>query len=96
MNLKSACTPRKSVFDKNRRDVVLDLSDFLEDKIKADAFFEESYVTAGMRTLLEKTFDRLESGPARPGSTSRELSILHSARRTSSDARADLASFRKD
>ena len=60
MNLKSACTPRKSVFDKNRRDVVLDLSDFLEDKIKADAFFEENYVTGGMKTLLEKTFDRLE------------------------------------
>jgi hypothetical protein len=60
MNLKPACTPRKSVFDKSRRDVVLDLSDFLEDKIKADAFLEENFVTAGMKTLLEKTFDRLE------------------------------------
>lgn len=61
MNLKSACVPRASVFDRNRRDIVLDLSDFLENKIDGEKFFEENFVTAGMSTLLEKTFARLEN-----------------------------------
>ena len=41
MTLKSNCTPRASVFDRSRRDTVLDLSDFLENKIDGDRFFEE-------------------------------------------------------
>ncbi|MCK5782960.1 MAG: DUF499 domain-containing protein, partial [Desulfobacterales bacterium] len=60
MYLKQACTPRESVFNRNRRDVVLDLSDLLESKINADRFFEENFITSGMKTLLEKTFGRLE------------------------------------
>ena len=60
MFLKEACTPRKSVFNKERRDVVLDLSDLLEGKIDPERFFEENFVTSGMKTLLEKTFNRLE------------------------------------
>ncbi len=60
MFLKEACTPRKSVFNKERRDVVLDLSDLLEDKIESSKFFEENFVTSGMKILLEKTFSRLE------------------------------------
>ncbi len=60
MNLKTACTPRQSVFDRDRRDVVLDLEDLLESKIDADKFFQENFITAGMKTLLEKTFSRLE------------------------------------
>jgi hypothetical protein len=60
MFLKQACTPRKSVFNKERRDVVLDLSDLLEDKIDPQRFFDENFVTSGMKTLLEKTFSRLE------------------------------------
>ena len=60
MDLYKACKPRKSVFDKSRRDVVWDLSDFLNGKLdrRADEFFAENYVTSGMRTLIEKTFDR--------------------------------------
>ena len=42
MFLKEACTPRKSVFNKERRDVVLDLSDLLESKMDLDKFFEEN------------------------------------------------------
>lgn len=61
MSLKSHCTPRQSVFDRNRRDIVLDLSDFLENKIDGDKFFEENYPTNGMKTLFEKTFARLEN-----------------------------------
>jgi len=40
--------------------VVLDLSDLLESKIRGNEFFEENYVTSGMKTLLEKTFLRME------------------------------------
>jgi len=58
--LKDLCTPRKSVFNRDRRDVVLDLSDLLESKINGDKFFEENFVTSGMQTLIEKTFLRLE------------------------------------
>jgi len=60
MFLKDVCTPRQSVFNKNRRDVVLDLSDLLEGKINAEDFFSENFVTTGMKTLLEKTFSRLD------------------------------------
>ncbi|MBW2095694.1 MAG: DUF499 domain-containing protein [Deltaproteobacteria bacterium] len=60
MFLKEACTPRKSVFNKERRDVVLDLSDLLEGKIDPEQFFDENFVTSGMKTLLEKAFTRLE------------------------------------
>ena len=60
MFLKESCTPRRSVFNKERRDVVLDLSDLLEGKIDPNRFFDENFVTSGMNTLLEKTFSRLE------------------------------------
>jgi hypothetical protein len=61
MTLKTHCTPRQSVFDRNRRDIVLDLSDFLEGKIEGEKFFEENFLTSGMKTLFEKTFARLEN-----------------------------------
>ncbi len=60
MYLKTLCKPRESVFNKDRRDVVLDLSDLLESKIDGNAFFDENFITAGMKTLIEKTFGRLE------------------------------------
>lgn len=59
MFLKEACIPRKSVFNKERRDVVLDLSDLLDNKIYSERFFEENFVTSGMKILLEKVFNRL-------------------------------------
>ncbi len=52
---------RPSVFDKNRRDVVLDMTDLMvEDRINPDHFFEENYITAGMKALYEAVFRRLE------------------------------------
>ncbi|RZB36988.1 MAG: hypothetical protein SRB2_01492 [Desulfobacteraceae bacterium Eth-SRB2] len=60
MYLKTSCIPRESVFNRDRRDVVLNLSDLLESKIDAEDFFEENFITSGMKTLLEKTFSRLE------------------------------------
>lgn len=62
MSLKANCTPRKSVFDRSRRDIVLNLGDLLDGKLNEAAgkrFFEENYVTAGMKILVEKSFDRM-------------------------------------
>ncbi|MGL5872962.1 MAG: hypothetical protein ACRC2R_11450 [Xenococcaceae cyanobacterium] len=44
--------------------MVLNISDLLEDRIdaeKAEHFFEENYITAGMQTLIDKAFARLEN-----------------------------------
>jgi hypothetical protein len=67
MYLKQACAPRQSVFNRDRRDVVLDLTDLLESKIDPTRFFEENFTTSGMKTLLEKTFSRLEGSRDQAG-----------------------------
>lgn len=61
-NLKALCIPRQSVFDKSRRDVVLDISDLTDGKIDPDTFFAENYVTQGMKALYQAVFKRLEGG----------------------------------
>jgi predicted AAA+ superfamily ATPase len=58
--LAQACTPRKTVFDRARRDVVLDISDLIEDRLKPAEFFEENYITDGMRQLLIEAFRRFK------------------------------------
>ncbi len=58
--LNELCVPRESVFDSSRRDTVLDLTDFLQDKVKAEDFFAENFMTEGMKILLQKAFERLE------------------------------------
>lgn len=58
--LKRLCQPRQSVFDAQRRDTVLDISDLIGEKIDPSEFFEENYITEGMQTLLEQAFRRLE------------------------------------
>ena len=50
--LKQLCKPRSSVFDPNRRDTVLDITDLVEDHIDAQDFFGQNYVTDGMRHFL--------------------------------------------
>jgi hypothetical protein len=60
MFLSEACKPRQSVFNRDRRDVVLDISDLFESKIDGEAFFEENFITSGMKVLIEKSFERLE------------------------------------
>ena len=62
--LKELCTPRKSVFDPQKRDTVLDLADLIENRINPDEFFEENWITEGMKTLLEQAFRRLEGKSA--------------------------------
>jgi predicted AAA+ superfamily ATPase len=60
--LKQLCTPRQSVFDRSRRDVVLDLTDLIdrEGHIDPHEFFEENYFTDGMKRLLREAFRRFE------------------------------------
>lgn len=59
-NLQQSLTPRPSVFDKKRRDVVLDLTDLADKKIDPTSFFSENYITKGMEQLYEAVFKRLE------------------------------------
>jgi predicted AAA+ superfamily ATPase len=59
-SLKQLCKPRNSVFDPQRRDTVLDLTDLIDDRINPDEFFAENYITEGMKTLLEHALRRLE------------------------------------
>jgi hypothetical protein len=59
-SLKQLCIPRKSVFDTQRRDTVLDIFDLKTDTIDPASFFEENFVTEGMKTLLQQGFMRLE------------------------------------
>jgi hypothetical protein len=60
-SLEQLCKPRQSVFDRNRRDVVLDLTDLLEDRLHPGEFFEENYFTDGMKRLLREAFRRFAS-----------------------------------
>ena len=57
--IKQLCRPRKSVFDMSRRDVVLDVTDLIEDKIDPEEFFGENWVTGGMRDLVVGGMRRL-------------------------------------
>lgn len=58
--LSALLQPRQSVFDKSRRDVVLDITDLTERKIDPTAFFAENFITQGMRDLYQAVFKRLE------------------------------------
>jgi len=59
-SLQQLCEPRESVFDLQRRDTVLDISDLIDGRIDVAEFFEENFITEGMKTLLEQGFRRLE------------------------------------
>ncbi|NOX56544.1 MAG: DUF499 domain-containing protein [Planctomycetes bacterium] len=59
-SLQELCVPRDSVFDAQKRDTVLDLTDLIDGRIRPAEFFEENHITEGMRTLLEHAFRRLE------------------------------------
>jgi len=59
-SLSQLCVPRSSVFDVQRRDTTLDLTDLVSDSIDPAEFFSENYITGGMKVLLEQSFRRLE------------------------------------
>ena len=56
--IKALCKPRDSVFSDSARDVVLDLSDFIEGKIDPEKFFDENFKTKGMGILFDTAFKR--------------------------------------
>lgn len=58
--LRHLCTPRESVFDRDRRDTVLDLTDLIDDRIQPGVFFEENYRTGNMRILFREAFRRFQ------------------------------------
>ena len=62
--LAELCVPRTTVFETARADTVLTIRDLVEGNIKADEFFNENYVTEGMRTLLTQGFQRLSGRSA--------------------------------
>jgi hypothetical protein len=57
-SLFDLCKPRESVFDETKRDDVLDLTDLMENRIDPYRFFEENFMTQGMKVLLETAFKR--------------------------------------
>ncbi|MCF8004660.1 MAG: DUF499 domain-containing protein [Chromatiaceae bacterium] len=58
--IAECCEPRDSIFDKARRDTVLDLTDLVQSRIDPEPFFRENHITEGMRILLREGFRRLE------------------------------------
>ena len=54
------CKPRASVFMDTTRDDVLNLSDFIENRIDVDKFFNENFQTKGMEILLNTAFKRFK------------------------------------
>jgi hypothetical protein len=63
-SLYELCKPRDSVFDPQKRDTVLDLTDLIDGRIDPGEFFEENWVTEGMKALLEHGMRRLEGKSA--------------------------------
>jgi uncharacterized protein DUF499/chitobiase/beta-hexosaminidase-like protein len=59
-HLKQILHPRESVFNKSRRDVVLDLLDLTQGNIDPEDFFAENFITEGMKQLYEAVYRRLE------------------------------------
>jgi len=62
--LSKLCTPRHTVFERDRRAEVLNLDNFLEEKIRGEDFFRENYFTSGMSTLVERALRHLGGGQA--------------------------------
>ncbi|MCE5223354.1 DUF499 domain-containing protein [bacterium] len=60
-SLWDLCKPRDSVFEDNVRDDVLDLIDLAQNRIVADKFFEENFLTKGMEELIKSAFLRFQS-----------------------------------
>lgn len=57
-SLYDLCIPRDSVFDETKQDDVLDLTDLVDNTINASEFFEENFITEGMKLLTETAFSR--------------------------------------
>ena len=58
--IKQALKIRESIFDESKRDDTLDLANLIDNSIDADRFFEETFITEGMKLLFETAFKRFE------------------------------------
>lgn len=59
--LRDLLTPRSTVFDKSKRDTVLDLTDLMVNgKIQPKEFFDENFTTEGLKELYQGVFRRFE------------------------------------
>lgn len=56
--IKQALKVRDSVFDESKRDDTLDLANLINNTVDADRFFEETYITEGMKLLFDTAFKR--------------------------------------
>lgn len=57
-NLFELCKPREDVFTKQQQDDALDLANLSDGSIDENLFFEETYVTDGMKQLIDVAFQR--------------------------------------
>ena len=64
MTLQTHCKPRASVFAADRRATVLNLDTFLKGQVHGADFFRENYFTAGMETLVDRSFRHLSGTSA--------------------------------
>ena len=58
--IKQALKIRESIFDESKRDDTLDLANLIDNSVDADRFFEETFVTEGMKLLFDTAFKRFE------------------------------------
>jgi hypothetical protein len=58
-SISDLCKPKSNVFDASQRDTVHDILDLKNKQIDPAAFFDETYFTAGMRSLIKNSFERL-------------------------------------
>ena len=56
--LYELCKPRTDIFEDSKQDDALDLANLMDNSIDAENFFEETYITEGMNTLIDITFQR--------------------------------------
>ncbi|WP_295161473.1 hypothetical protein [Selenomonas sp. AE3005] len=57
-SLFELCKPRDDVFRDDTRDDALDLANLTDGSIDVNTFFEENYITDGMRNLIDLAFQR--------------------------------------
>lgn len=57
--LKALCNPKATVFDASQRDTVHDILDLKNKTINPEVFFDETYFTGGMKSLIKNAFERL-------------------------------------
>ena len=60
------CKPRESIFQPNYTDDVISITNLTNGKISGSAFFEETYLTDGMKRLFDTAFRRFNGEDVTP------------------------------